>query len=90
MLGEFGRIVGCFECVLVFLEPCDEALAGLSHIRFTAVGACQLYTPDRECMLEVCCLCINNFCMVLLVWNVIFMSVFLNMFKTRVQRQHTV
>ena len=42
VLDEVGRIVGCFECVLVFLKPCGEAMAGLSHIHFTAVGACQL------------------------------------------------
>ena len=41
-------------------------------------GHVSWYTPDRECMFEVCCLCINNFCIVLLVRNAIFMSVFLN------------
>ena len=41
-------------------------------------GHVSLYTPDRESMSEVCCLCINNFCIVLLVRNAIFMSVFLN------------
>ena len=37
-----------------------------------------LYTPDRECMSEACCLCINSFRTVLLARNAIFMLVFLN------------
>jgi len=41
-------------------------------------GHVNLYTPDRECISEVCCICINNFCVVLLVKNAIFMLVFLN------------
>jgi len=41
-------------------------------------GHVNLYTPDRECMSEVCGICINDFCIVLLVQNAIFMLVFLN------------
>ena len=37
-------------------------------------GHINLYTPDRECMSEVCWLCINSFCIALLVRNAIFMS----------------
>ena len=43
-------------------------------------GHVNLYTPDLQSMSEVCWLCISSFCMVLLVWNAIFMSVFLNSF----------
>ena len=42
VLGKVGRFVGCSECILVFLEPCGKALAGLTHIHITTVGACQL------------------------------------------------
>ena len=41
-------------------------------------GHVNLYTPDRECMSAVCCIYINNFCLVLLVRNAIFMLVFLS------------
>ena len=50
-------------------------------------GRVSLYTPDR--MSEVCCLCINNFCMLMLVRNAIFMSVFLNMLLMNVVSQPT-
>jgi len=42
VLGEVGRIVGCSECILVFLEPCDKTSAGLPYIYLTAVRAGQL------------------------------------------------
>ena len=45
---------------------------------FPHSGHVSLYTSDRECMSEVCCLFINSFCTVLLVRNAIFMLVFLN------------
>jgi len=41
-------------------------------------GHVNLYTPDRECISGACCLCSNSFCIVLLVWNAIFMLVLLN------------
>ena len=78
VLGEVGRFVSSTECMLVFLEPCDRAPAGLSHIRFTTIGACQLVYSGRECRSEVCCICINNFYIVLVVRNAICMLVFLN------------
>ena len=37
-----------------------------------------LYTPDRECVSEVCSLCINIFCMVLIVLNSNLLSFFFN------------
>ena len=42
VFGKVGGFVGCFECILVFLEPCGKALAGLSNIRLATVGTCQL------------------------------------------------
>ena len=45
VFGEAGGFVGCFECILVFLEPCGEAPAALSHIRLVSVGTYQrVYT----------------------------------------------
>ena len=38
--GEVERVVGCPECVLVFLEPSGKASTGLPYIRFSTVGAC--------------------------------------------------
>jgi len=84
VFGEVRRLVSCSECVLVFLEPRGKAASGLSHICLTAVGHVNLYTPDRECKSESCCLCINSFCIVLLVRNAIFMLVFLNRLVTYV------
>ena len=42
VFGEVGGVAGCSECVFVFLEPCGKAAVSLSHIRFSAVRACQL------------------------------------------------
>ena len=42
-------------------------------------GHVSLYVHDRECITEICCLYINNFCNMLLVRNAIVMLVFLNM-----------
>jgi len=42
VFSEAGGFVGCSECILVFLEPCGKAPAGLSHTHLVTVGACQL------------------------------------------------
>ena len=53
VLVEFGGSVACSERILVFLEPCGKSSAGLSHIRLTTVGACQLVYSVSVCLKSV-------------------------------------
>jgi len=78
VFGEVRILVSCSECVLLFLEPCGKVRPVCPTYAFPQSGHVNLYTSDRECMSEVCCICINDFCIVLLVRNAICMLVFLN------------
>jgi hypothetical protein len=74
-LEEWLAVLKAFVCSL---NRVAKLLPVCPTYAFPQSGHVNLYTPDGECMPDVCCLCINSFCIVLLVQNAIFILVFLN------------
>ena len=78
------RCLSKFEERLAFLNVlCVLGTVWRSSSRFVPYKpfhsrACQLITPNREYISEVCCLCISRFCIELLFRNAIFMLALLN------------
>jgi len=79
------RCLAKLEDSLALLNACLCSWNHVTELRpvcptyaLTQSGHVNLYTPDRECRSEVCCICINNFYIVLVVRNAICMLVFLN------------